>query len=100
AATHGGEPIDGLRHIPHGSGGSEFIDGQLGRLGAHQAIQDAVRGAQVNGGNNLGLTGDPLAFAQVVVGFAANGLFAEAWHSVRSYYTHNCLYVNGKISAI
>src|SRR5208283_302239 len=30
---------------------------------------------------------DPLAFAQVVVGFAANDLLGEAWHSVRSYYT-------------
>src|SRR5437868_4227382 len=36
---------------------------------------------------NVGLAGDPLAFAQVVVGFAANDLFGEAWHSVRSYYT-------------
>src|SRR5487761_3950 len=43
-AIHGGEQIDGPRHIPHRCGGSEFIDGQLGRFGAHQAIQDALRG--------------------------------------------------------
>ncbi len=59
---HGGEQIDGLSHIPHGSGGAEFIDGDLGRFGAHQAIQDALRRAEVDGRNNLWLAVDTLAF--------------------------------------
>jgi hypothetical protein len=84
---HGGEQIDGLSHIPHGSGSAEFIDSDLGRFGAHQAIQDALRRAEVDGRNNLWLAVDTLAFAQVVVGFAANDLLGEARHSVRSYHT-------------
>lgn len=83
----GGKQIDGLRDIPDGSGGAEFMDGDLGWFWAHQAIEDALRRAEVDGRNNLGLAIDAPAFAQVVVGFAANDLLSEAWHSVRSYYT-------------
>jgi hypothetical protein len=65
------------------------MDGDLGWFWAHQAIEDALRRAEVDGGNNLGLALDALAFAQVVVGFAADDLLGEAWHPVRSYYTQH-----------
>jgi hypothetical protein len=48
--------------------------------GTQEAVEAGLRCSQVDGGHDLGPAVHASALAQVVVGFAANDLFGEAWH--------------------
>jgi len=53
----------------------------------NEAVQEALRRAEVDGGDDLGLAVHALGLAQVVVGSAADDLLGEAGHRRRSYYS-------------
>jgi hypothetical protein len=79
-AVDDSDDLKGLSQREHRGRSAEFGQRDLRRFGAQEAVQEALRGAEVDGGDDLGLAVDALGLAQVVIGLAADDLLGEAGH--------------------